>query len=109
MASLIRANATRLMLTALRMSSMDMSTITALRRARTPYTPALKRNAPRSRNWLSSTTSVPPGQHDRADERRQEQHRHRLERQQVGGEDRVADLLGVEVDEARGRGHLGVL
>ena len=49
------AKASRLMLTELRISSIDMSTSTAFLRASTPYTPMAKSTAPSSRNWLIST------------------------------------------------------
>src|SRR3954447_18157181 len=86
-------NASRLMLTAFRMSSIDIRTSTPLRRASTPYTPMQNNAAPSSRNWLIST-SVPSRQDDGADERSEEQQRHGLERHQVGAEDRVADGPG---------------
>src|SRR5512132_904894 len=90
----IAPNAIRLMLTALRMSSIDISTSTVFLRAMTPYTPVQKRIAPSSRNWLriSSSTASPvlPGDDDGADQRGEQQHRDDLERDQVLGEDRVA-------------------
>ena len=54
-----RRSATRLMLTALRISSIDISTSTPLRRASTPYTPIENRTAPRRRNWLTQHASTP--------------------------------------------------
>ena len=74
----------RLMLTELRMSSIDISTSTPLLRARTPYTPMQNRTAPSSRNWL---TSIRPQsrlrQHDGADQRGEQDERQGPERQQV--------------------------
>src|SRR5436190_1143009 len=84
-----RPNAAKLMLTALRMSSIDMSTITPLRRASTPYTPMANSAAPRSRNSFRSTALLLPRQDDRAHEGGEEQDRHDLERNEVGGEDGV--------------------
>src|SRR4051812_47837526 len=89
--------ATRLRFTALRMSSMDMSTITPFRRASTPYTPMANSAAARKRNWLRNIglpSSVPPGQDDGADEGGEQHDRGDLEGDQVGAEDRVAHLLG---------------
>src|SRR5918994_5285190 len=89
-------NVSRLMLTALRISSIDISTITVFLRAMTPYTPMQNRIAPSSRNWLSIRSSIAaplpviPGDDDGADQRRQQQHRDDLERDQVLREDRVA-------------------
>src|SRR6478672_8947594 len=88
-------NATRLMLTAFRMSSIDISTMTPLRRAITPYTPMLNRMAARRRNSFRTIALLPPGDDDRPDQRGQEQQGHDLERQQVRGEDRVAHRAGV--------------
>ena len=60
----------RLRLTALRISSTDISTITALRRAMTPYTPMQNSTAPSSRK-LTDQHDVPSpclGQDDGADD-----------------------------------------
>src|SRR5918996_1438057 len=90
-------NVSRLMLTALRISSIDISTITVFLRAMTPYTPMQKRIAPSSRNWLSMRSSIAgptpvlPGDDDGADQGGKQQHRHDLERDQVLRKDRVAD------------------
>ena len=51
----MRAKAIRLRLTALRISSTDISTITALRRAITPYTPMQNSTAPRRRKLTASS------------------------------------------------------
>src|SRR5947209_18674672 len=67
--------AIRLMFTAFRISSTDMSTSTPFLRASTPYTPVQKRSAPRKRNSLSSTELVPPGDYHGAHEGGEEQDR----------------------------------
>src|SRR3954468_6324986 len=73
--------ATRLMLTALRISSIDISTSTPLRRASTPYTPVQNRKAARNRNSFRYTApSVPSRDDDGADQGGEEEHRHDLER-----------------------------
>ena len=53
--AVISANATRLRLTALRISSTDISTITAFLRAITPYTPMQNSTAPSSRKFAANT------------------------------------------------------
>src|SRR4029453_18703067 len=99
--ALAAPNVSRLMLTALRISSIDISTITVFLRAITPYTPIAKRIAASRRNWLSIRSSIAApsavlsGDDDGAHERRQQQHRHDLERDQVLREDRVAHRGGV--------------
>ena len=71
------------MLTELRISSIDISTITAFLRAITPYTPMQNSTAPSSRNWLiEHRASVLPGQHDGADDGGEQHERQRPERQQ---------------------------
>src|SRR5580704_7140004 len=68
--------AIRLMLTAFRISSTDMRTSTLFLRARAPYTPVQNKKAARIRNSLSCmrrSSLVPPGDHDGADQRRQEE------------------------------------
>ena len=50
-------NASRLMLTELRISSIDISTITAFFRAITPYTPMQNSTAPSNRNSLTNTAN----------------------------------------------------
>src|SRR6476659_1625959 len=90
-------NANRLLLTELRMTSIDISTITAFLRAITPYTPMQNSTAPRRRNSLRSI-SVLPGEHDCTDDGSEQNERQRPERQQEGLEHAVAELRG---------GHLG--
>src|SRR5437764_12422736 len=90
----MKPKAMKLMLTALRISSIDMRTSTPFFRASTPYTPMANKAAPRRRHWLSSTGSVPPCQDDGADEGGEEKHRHDLERDEVGREDGVTDGVG---------------
>src|SRR3954452_14349926 len=90
--SLNRLKASRLMFTALRISSMLISTITAFFRAMTPYTPMQNSTAPSSRNSLSSM-SVLPSQDDGADDGDQQEERQRPERHQVRREDAVGDRL----------------
>src|SRR5829696_4466257 len=53
-----RAKAMKLRLTALRISSTDINTITALRRASTPYTPMQNSTAPSSKKLATNTRLV---------------------------------------------------
>src|ERR687890_841511 len=78
------------------MSSMDISTITALRRASTPYTPALNRKAANTSGYSSGIAGSPrwlvaAGEDDGADQGGQQQHADRLEGQHVVAEQRVAE------------------
>src|SRR5215216_2986294 len=75
---------------------MLISTITALRRASTPYTPALNRNAANTSGYISGIAgsprlSVAAGEDDGADQGGQQQHADRLEGQHVVAEQRFAD------------------
>ena len=54
--------------------------------------PVQNRNAARMRNWLSAIASVPPRDHDGADERGEEEHRHDLERA-PGSRGRCVDAM----------------
>src|SRR5215510_7648724 len=87
----MRAKAIRFRLTALRMSSTDISTMTALRRARTPKTPIEKRTAPRRRKLAASIGSILASQDDGADGGGEEHERDGQERHQVGGQHVVGD------------------
>src|SRR5512132_3752337 len=89
-------NARRLMLTEFRITSIDISTITAFFRAITPYTPMQNSAAPRRRNSFTSI-SILSGQHDGADHGGEKDERQRPERQEERFEDAVAE---------RGRGNL---
>src|SRR4051794_33178812 len=86
-------NANRLMLTELRMTSIDISTITAFLRAMTPYTPMQNRTAPSRRNSLIST-SVLPGENDCADHGGEQDEGKGPEREEEGLEDAVTELRG---------------
>jgi hypothetical protein len=81
------------MLTALSISSIDIRTRTALRRASTPYTPVENSAADRksTKREPDHGRSFLPRQHDRPDQRRQQQERDHLERQDEPAEDRRPD------------------
>src|SRR5690606_37458564 len=82
----------RLRLTELRTSSIDISTITALRRAIVPYTPMQNNAADRIRKLNAYIArSVLPGQDDRADRGGEQDEREGEERNQVRAEIAVAD------------------
>src|SRR4029453_2300584 len=75
---------------------MLISTITALRRASTPYTPALNRKAANTSGYISGIAgsprlSVAAGEDDGADQGGQQQHADRLEGQHVVAEQRFPD------------------
>src|SRR5215213_11084382 len=78
---------------------MLISTITALRRASTPYTPTLNRNAANTSGYISGIAgsprlSVAAGEDDGADQGGQQQHADRLEGQHVVAEDGLAERGG---------------
>src|SRR5687768_689754 len=88
---------------------MLISTITALRRASTPYTPTLNRNAANTSGYISGIAgsprlSVAAGEDDGADQGGQQQYADRLEGQHVVPEQRFAKGGGGGgglVDDAR--------
>src|SRR5215213_6607588 len=88
----MRAKAIRLRLKALRISSTDISTITALRRARTPNTPMENSTAPSTRKLAASTMSVLARQDDGADGGGEEDERDGQERDEVVRQDVVGDV-----------------
>src|SRR5438128_11113476 len=99
-------NATRFTFTAFSISSIDISTSTAFRRASTPYTPVAKSTAENARTNGSRMVAspsgciglLPPGQGHGADQRGQQQDGHDLERHDERVEDRRPHL-------GRGRVH----
>src|SRR5690606_29542422 len=97
------------MLTALRISSIDISTSTPLRRTITPYTPIENRIADSRRNWFSSigAPSVPSGQDDGPDQGGEQEDGDHLERHEVVTEDRVRHHLGAAVGVGLGRALVG--
>src|ERR687896_336328 len=75
---------------------MLISTITALRRASTPYTPALNRKAANTSGYISGIAgsprlSVAAGEDDGPDQGGQQEHADRLEGQHVVAEQRFAE------------------
>src|SRR5213594_2528943 len=75
-------NATKFRFAALRISSIDMKMMMALRLVRTPRTPMANRIADRPRRWFAviiAPSQPEPGEHDGPDHRDEEQHRHELE------------------------------
>ena len=94
----------KLRFTALSISSMDMNTVMMLRRNRKPATPSanrialsvryqesgIRRSVKRKRRHLVDLLSR---QHDRAEDGDQDQDAGDFKRQQVGGEQPLADLL----------------
>src|SRR5260370_39512644 len=90
-----RAKATRLMLTALSISSMPSRMPMVFRRGRTPNRPMQKSMAARGREAWSATGPVDrPGEEERAHQGGQEQHTAHLEGHHVGGEHPLPDRPG---------------
>src|SRR3712207_3788495 len=87
-----RAKATKDRFTALSISSTHMKMMIAFRRVRTPTTPIV--NSTAEKNSASASNSPPRlAQHDRANDRHQQQHAGHFERQQVLVEDRKSTRL----------------
>src|SRR5262245_25043676 len=106
-----RAKARTVRLAAFIMSSIDMRTMSALRRKSTPTTPMAKSTAARARKWwiprfqtTSLTVRLVLGvrHHQRPDHRDEQDHRHRLEGEEVAGEELPAHRPG-GAELARGR------
>src|SRR5215510_5566018 len=80
------ANATNVRFTALSISSTHMNTMIALRRINTPTTPITKRTAEKKSDsasmFLSWALPALFAEHDRADDRREQENARHLERQQ---------------------------
>src|SRR3989304_4390321 len=94
-----RAKATKLRLTALSISSMDMKMTRALRRVATPATPTAKRKALRKRYAHSGTMDLSLqlsfGEDHRPDHGREQDHRCQLEGDQVFAKEDAAHRLGI--------------
>src|ERR1035441_2972577 len=99
-------NVTKLRFTAFSISSMDMNTVITLRRNTKPATPNTNRMALSVRNQEIGTgmsvmsVHLLPRQDNGAHDADQDQDGGRLERQQVGGEQRAADIERRAVPEA---------
>src|SRR3954464_7727618 len=85
------ANATKLRLTALSMSSTHMNTMIALRRMSTPNTPITNSTAEKNSASASILFSALLAEKHRADDRRQQQDARDLEGQQIIGEQLARD------------------
>src|SRR3954471_14438220 len=84
------ANATKDRLTALSISSTHMKMMIALRRVSTPTTPIVKSTA--EKKSASASMAAPLlADHDRADDRREQEDAGDLEGQQIGREERRRD------------------
>src|SRR5438093_821718 len=87
-----RANATRLMLTALSISSMPSRIPTAFRRVRTPKSPMTKTSAARTRYAASGTSVLRPREVERAEQCYDQQHAEQLQRDAEGACQRAPQL-----------------
>src|SRR5436190_6273049 len=87
-----RANATRLMLTALSISSMPSRIPTAFRRVRTPKSPMTKTSAARTRYAASGTSVLRPREVERAEQCYDQQHAEQLQRHAEGACQRAPQL-----------------
>src|SRR6476619_6288814 len=85
------AKATKVRFTALSISSTHMNTMIALRRINTPNRPITKSTAEKKRASASIIRSARLTQHDRTDQRREQQEAGNLEREEVFVEERRRD------------------
>src|SRR3954466_12649395 len=84
------ANAMKVRLTALSISSTHMKMMIAFRRVSTPTTPIVNSTAEKKSDSASIGTPL-LADHHRADDRREQQHAGDLEGQQIGREERRRD------------------